>query len=553
MNGDNRAEGLSMNRTTALVYVRVSRLERDDRERLKEQGPDAQLRDLSPRTQIAQVKALQALRGLKVEVFEDLHRSGKNAQRPGLTRLRERMREGDVAVVAVWSMSRLGRSVRDLYDLIEEMQTHGVAFVSAKESLDTSTASGRAFFGILATLAQFERELTSERIAADFQQAAAAGRMIGDVPFGFVRESGEVSIDPDAAALVRLIFREYATGRYSYRSLAEWLNAQGQRSPNAESHHRNGRFAARLWVADMVKAIMRNERYAGRVIYRPRRIRGRDGDDEGVPAAFPAIVDAELWAACATVRGRNASHNGVRYSRTARYALTGLLRCRQCGGTVHEVQTTKAAKVYAYYVCRARYGSHSCSQPLAPAPTLEAEVRSWLEQLRLPEGFTKEFAAAVRSGRWKGTPARHTIVKVVETRLERLRELFEMGDLERPAYIARRDALQAELADLTSAPPPVVQASETIANLTNDWDDLDGGARRQVLGTIFSEVVVDEGRLVSATPKPGWLDYIERTGVLNLKTPVLDLRRRRESDPRWRFCRPLPYHLATSPRLSAGT
>jgi Recombinase zinc beta ribbon domain/Recombinase len=282
----------------------------------------------------------------------------------------------------------------------------------------------------------------------------------------------------------------------------------------------------------MLKPILRNERYAGRVVYRPRRLRGREGVDEAVPAAFPAIVSTELWAAAAAVRGRNAAHNGIRYARTARYALTGLLHCNRCGGTVHGVKsTTKNAKTYAYYVCRARYGSHSCSQALAPVAELETELRSWLSQLRLPDGFAEEFSRAIRAGRGKPAPAQRRTVKSIETRLERLRELFEMGDLPRAEYVRRRDALQQELADLAAAPPPIVQASETIATLTDDWDDLDGGHRRQVLETIFSELVLDEGRLVSATPRPGWLDYIERTGVLSVGAPVLVGRRRRESDP----------------------
>lgn len=143
-------------RTTALVYIRVSRLDRDDRERLREDGDDAKLRALSPATQLAHVKTLPALRGLTVEVFEDLHRSGKTLKRPGLERLRERAQVDDVAIVAVWSLSRLGRSVRDLFDLVDEFQAAGVGFVSAKENVDTTTPAGRAFFGILATLAQFE-------------------------------------------------------------------------------------------------------------------------------------------------------------------------------------------------------------------------------------------------------------------------------------------------------------------------------------------------------------------------------------------------------------
>ena len=83
-----------------------------------------------------------------------------------------------------------------------------------------------------------------------------------------------------------------------------------------------------------------------------------------------------------------------------------------------------------------------------------------------------------------------------------------------------------------SGSPPLQQASDTIATLTDDWDQLDGGQRRQVLATIFSELVLDEGRLVSATPRPGWLDSITRTGVL-YETPAFWVgRRRRESNPR---------------------
>jgi len=166
---------------TALIYVRVSRLDREDRARQREHGADAKLRALSPTTQLEQVKALAALRGMTFEVFEDLHRSGKNTKRPGLEALRERMQNPDVAIVACWSMSRLGRSVPDLYTLLEEMQDAGVAFVSAKESIDTSTASGRAFVGVLAVLAQFERELTSERMSANWEQLASSGKLVGPV------------------------------------------------------------------------------------------------------------------------------------------------------------------------------------------------------------------------------------------------------------------------------------------------------------------------------------------------------------------------------------
>lgn len=498
-----------MNRKTALVYIRVSRLDREDRDLLERNGSEAKLRALSPTTQLEQVKALPQLAGLEIEVFEDLHRSGKTTRRPGLERLRARLNGPDIACVAAWSISRLGRSVADLYALLEEMQRAGVAFVSAKEAIDTSTAYGRAFVGILAVLAQFERELTSERISANWQQAAASGRLIGAVPYGYRRVNGEVSIDEPAAELVRLIFRQYATGRYSYHELAEWLNAHGHRPPNVDGHHNNGRAPARIFVADMLKYLLRNERYVGRVVYKPRRIRAEGSTDRIVPALFPAIINEETWQKCAGVREKNAAHNGIRYSRRARYALTGLLRCRRCGSTVHGITTSGR---YGYYVCRSRYGSGACSQPLARAGDLEDEMRDWLKAIRLPEGFAEAFALEIRKRRDepKATGA-HSREKALERRLARLRDLYEMGDLTRQKYRARRDELEAVLAEVGRVAEAAPQkASETIESLVHDWPQMDAGQKRQVLETIFSEVMLDGGRLTCATPQPGWLPYIER-------------------------------------------
>ncbi|MGH2450505.1 MAG: hypothetical protein ACRDGE_04390, partial [Candidatus Limnocylindria bacterium] len=126
--------------------------------------------------------------------------------------------------------------------------------------------------------------------------------------------------------------------------------------------------------------------------------------------------------------------------------------------------------------------------------------------------------------------------RTLEGRLARLRELYEMGDLARPEYRARRDKLEAELAQLRDTDAaPFRRASETIGSLVDDWDAMDAGQKRRVLESIFQDVVLDEGQLVSATPRAGWLDYLEAI----LESPqggrrrgVFDVRRRRESNPR---------------------
>ncbi len=96
------------------------------------------------------------------KLFEDKV-SGTRAERPGLAAL-EMLREGDTLVV--WKLDRLGRSVRQLVDLIGELQKQAVQFKSLTDAIDTGTSSGRFFFHVMASLAEMERELTVGRTRA---------------------------------------------------------------------------------------------------------------------------------------------------------------------------------------------------------------------------------------------------------------------------------------------------------------------------------------------------------------------------------------------------
>lgn len=121
-----------------------------------------------------QINALQKA-GCK-RIFEDKV-SGSRAERPGLTKAQEALREGDTLVI--WKLDRLGRSVKNLVDLIGELQKQGIQFKSLTDSIDTGTASGRFFFHVMASLAEMERELTIERTRAGLEVARQLGRVGG--------------------------------------------------------------------------------------------------------------------------------------------------------------------------------------------------------------------------------------------------------------------------------------------------------------------------------------------------------------------------------------
>ena len=103
--------------------------------------------------------------------------SGSSKERPGLTKTLEMLREGDTLVV--WKLDRLGRSVKNLVDLVSDLHKQGVQFKSLTDAIDTGTPSGRFFFHVMASLAEMERELTVERTRAGLEVARKLGRKGG--------------------------------------------------------------------------------------------------------------------------------------------------------------------------------------------------------------------------------------------------------------------------------------------------------------------------------------------------------------------------------------
>ena len=123
---------------------------------------------------------LDELKGFGCEKIYKEKISGKSKDRPELEKMIAHLRKGDTVVV--WKLDRLGRSLRDLIDLIEAFKKSSVTFISIKDSINTATATGKFTFNIFASLAEFEREIIRERTLAGLAAAKARGRMGGRKP-----------------------------------------------------------------------------------------------------------------------------------------------------------------------------------------------------------------------------------------------------------------------------------------------------------------------------------------------------------------------------------
>jgi len=148
-------------------------------------------------------RQLDALKKYGVDVIYNEKMTGTKRDRPELAKMLDRMTAGDIVVVE--SLSRLGRSTKDLIELVELFEQRGVHLVSLKESIDTNSSTGKLLFTLMSAIAQFERDVIADRTREGLKSARARGRT-----------GGRPRTNPDA---VKKAVKLYNTRQYSIREI----------------------------------------------------------------------------------------------------------------------------------------------------------------------------------------------------------------------------------------------------------------------------------------------------------------------------------------------
>ena len=134
----------------------------------------------NPEMQLAEIREYASRRGWIVAgEYVDLGISGSKESRPELNRMMKDAHSRKIDCVVCWKLDRLGRSLKHLVTLIEDLSAYGVAFVALRDNLDLSTPSGRLMMHVIAAMAEFERELIKERVIAGIAAARKRGARIG--------------------------------------------------------------------------------------------------------------------------------------------------------------------------------------------------------------------------------------------------------------------------------------------------------------------------------------------------------------------------------------
>src|ERR1700691_1618670 len=142
--------------------------------------------------------------------YDDGGYSGGSTDRPDLQRLLDDIRARKIDVIVVYKVDRLTRSLADFAKLVELFDAHGVSFVSVTQQFNTTTSMGRLTLNVLLSFAQFEREVTSERIRDKIAASKRKGLWVGgNVPLGYESRDKKLVIHEGEAERIRLIFRRY--------------------------------------------------------------------------------------------------------------------------------------------------------------------------------------------------------------------------------------------------------------------------------------------------------------------------------------------------------
>ena len=217
--------------------------------------------------------------------YDDGAYSGGTMERPALQRLLEDIRARKIEMVVVYKVDRLTRSLADFAKIVEIFDAQGVSFVSVTQAFNTTSSMGRLTLNVLLSFAQFEREVTGERIRDKIAASKKKGMWMGGQPaLGYDVKERKLVVNEPEAATVRAIFRRYLE-LGSVRALRDDLAARGfvsKRRVAADGSPYGGQRFSRGALYLMLK----NPLYRGQTVHK----------DKTFPGEHAAIVDEELWA-----------------------------------------------------------------------------------------------------------------------------------------------------------------------------------------------------------------------------------------------------------------
>lgn len=345
--------------------------------------------------------------------------SGSTLERPALKKLLKDAKLKKFEAILVYKIDRFARNNRILLNLIEEFENAGIGFISATESFDTVSASGKMALSMLGTVAQFERDRIIERVFPGMIKGVERGHWQGSryTPYGYKYNKKDkiLEIIPEEAEIVKLIFMMYLSNQ-STKKIAGYLYQKQYKTRSGGQFHSK-------FVCDILK----NKLYIGKIVWNKhsydKKQRTRKGykyvknDPSKIIEAdgkHKAIISSDDFYLVQEKLKRN--RRGSLHRNTANdYPLTGILYCAECEHRYRGKFNTsnhRTGKKKRWYACNAKHEHNiDCSNPAIKAEEIEPYVFILLETL-----FTHP---EIKDGRVTGLTTQNSIENDMNLKTEK--------------------------------------------------------------------------------------------------------------------------------------
>ena len=307
--------------------------------------------------------------------YDDGGYSGGNMERPALQALLRDVREGNIDAVVVYKIDRISRSLSDFTELNALFAECGVSLISVTQQIDTSTSMGRMIVNLLMSFAQFEREMTSDRIRDKFAASRRKGLWMGGViPYGYKNVDHRLVVDPEQAEKVLFAFQRYAHNHSFLQTMRDLKEKFGKRTDTSE------------WTVMNVRSMLTQAVPAGKICDKKT--------GELFEGQHEAIVPFDLWMK--VQKYVDERRKGKRESKCENVApLKGVIRCGYCGCAMVPTYCTKNGnRTFHYYRCDAthKHLTDGCKLKNISATAIEGPVFDLIGRLITNEYFLQLMA-----------------------------------------------------------------------------------------------------------------------------------------------------------------
>lgn len=392
-------------------------------------------------------------------VFIDDGYSGGSLDRPGMREIRKLVQQGEIDCVVVLKIDRLSRNIVDATQLVLDEWKDKCHLRCVRQPIDTTSETGRMFFSILATFADFERAQIAERTYQGRIRRVKEGKAAMLVQFGLLPtgNAGVRMADPERAPIVTEMFRKVREERAGVTDLMKWLKSEGVAAPAGEN-----------WNLNTIRRILRNPIYTGRIVYgattpvkkpgqkSPYKQKRSEPTVVTETTHVPILVAPETFDAVqAILDERTEFHSKHRRAAEALHLLTGVATCR-CGASV-VVHWSNGVR---YYWCSRRVlqGSEACPEG---SGTMKADYLDELVVKDLLSTFGDPQLRGEAVRRVLSAPSRDTAgiererdqvaaeIAKLDKRVNELRLAAGVGDLSLGEWRTLTQGLEAKRSELT--------------------------------------------------------------------------------------------------------